>query len=300
MTRWVETPLRPQGQPWPGLNTNGGRLDPGMGYLEDGSVIAIINEADILEKRLGFVRGLEERFEGVVCGLFRYTDECGVEHMVVADQSGIKVRTPFDLQTFLGSDAFPIDEFDDLDTARWSNTTDYQASNGILLLTDLAASSSSEFVEASRLMQWFKAASLSSYQVEIEYAMVAGSTLQVASVVIKRSESGTSYLQASVFLNGSTYRVTLQIVVSGVRSTLAESNLDGADAGDGFMRLSYDATTRVASVRAVPVLGSVVTIQSVITELQASALGQRSAIGLSYSADDVLPVAIRNVTGGAI
>jgi hypothetical protein len=298
VTRWVEVSLRQQGQPWPGLNTRGGRLDPGAGFLAEGSVNAFINVADLLEKRRGFIRGIDERFNGVVCGLFRYTDECGVEYLVVADQSGIQVREPFDIPTFLGSDSFPIDNFETLDTTRWSNTTDYDISNQALILNSLAAASSAEYVESTRLMQWFKEAVLSSYQVEIEYAMGAGLEQQVAAVVIKRAI--TSFIQANVLLNGSTYKVTLQLVVAGVRSTLMESNLDGATAGDGFMKLSFDSVTRTATVRVVPIGGSIVTISKQISEIQANALGQHSAIGLAYSATGVLPVAIRSVTGGAI
>lgn len=298
MTRWAEAPLRPQGQPWPGLNTRGGKLDAGAGFLEDGSINAIINEADILEKRKGLVRGLPERFVGAVCGLFRYTDECGVEHVVVADQEGIKVRTPFDIPTFLGSDSFPNDEFDTLDTARWTNTTDYDVFQGSLILNEFAAESTPEYVEAARLMQWFKSAVLTSYQVEVEYATAAGLEQQVASVVIKRATN--SYLQANVVMSGATYKVTLQLVVAGVRSTLAQSDLAGADIGDGFLRLSYDAVTRVASARVVPVGGAIVTLTGTLSEVQAASLGQDSAVGLAYSADDVLPVALRNVTGGGI
>jgi hypothetical protein len=58
MTTWQEFPLRPAGRPWPGLNTRGGALDNGTGQLDDGSFGMIINEADILEKRKGLVRGL--------------------------------------------------------------------------------------------------------------------------------------------------------------------------------------------------------------------------------------------------
>ena len=122
MTKHQEFPLRPQGSPWPGLNTKGGVLDPGQGFLEDGSKNQIINEADVLSKRLGFVRGLDERFDGVVCGLFRYTSGCGVEYLIVSDEDGIKVRTPFSIPEFLGSDSIPFDDFETLDTTRWSPT----------------------------------------------------------------------------------------------------------------------------------------------------------------------------------
>src|SRR5690606_999191 len=126
MTNWREIPLRPHGTPWPGLNTRGGVLDPGAGQLEDGPFNPIVNEADVLEKRKGFVRGLNERFTGVVCGLFRYTDNCGVEYLVVADEDGIHVRQPFSIPSFLGSDALPFDDFEELQTTRWSPTTAYE------------------------------------------------------------------------------------------------------------------------------------------------------------------------------
>lgn len=298
MTSWTEAPLRPHGQAWPGLNTRGGKLDPGVGYLEDGSINAIINETDVLAKRNGFIRGIDERFDGVVCGLFRYTDECGREYIIVADQVGIKVREPFNIETFLGSDAFPIDNFQTLNTTRWSNTTDYEVSADELMLNEFAALSTPEYVETTRLMTWFKEAALTSYQVEIEYAMAAGLELQVASIVIKSAT--TSFLQASIFLNGSAYIARLQIVVGGVRSTLVDSAVGGAEFADGFMRLAYDAVTKTASVRVVPVGGSIVEISKVLNEIQHNALGQHTAIGLAYSAETVLPVAIRSVTGGAI
>ena len=75
MTKWQEFPLRPQGQAWPGLNTRGGVLDPGSGQLDDGSFNQIINEADLLEKRKGLTRGLDERFEDVVCDLHAIQQE---------------------------------------------------------------------------------------------------------------------------------------------------------------------------------------------------------------------------------
>lgn len=299
MTKWIETPLRPHGQAWPGLNTRGGRLDPGAGFLEDGSVNAVISESDVLAKRNGFIRGIDERFVGVVCGLFRYTDECGVEYIVVADQEGIKVRQPFDIPTFLGSDTFPIDNFETLDTTRWSNTEDYTIVNQELQLAVTALSSSSQFVESTRLMEWFKDAALTSYHVEIEYSMVAGEELQVACAVIKKSSG--SWLQANVYLSGSTiYKTNIQLVLSGVRSTLIESTLEGEEFGDGFLRLQYDAVTRTVSSRTVPQGGSIVALSKQLTEVQAASLGQGSAIGLSYSAGLVLPVAIGSVTGGAI
>lgn len=299
MTRWAEFPLRPQGQPWPGLNTRGGRLDPGMGYLEDGSINAIINEADVLQKRKGLIRGLDERFDGVVCGLFRYTDECGIEYLLVASQGGIAVRTPFDIPTFLGTDSLPNDDFNgDLDTTKWTNTSDYETFLGALQLTTNAEATETGSVPTSRLMQWFKASAPTSYYVEIDYNMVAeGSGEQVCAVVIKRT--GANYLAANVVLSSAgDYSVALQIVVNGTRTTLAEENLGGASIAEGFLRLSYSATSRTVTLRAIPTGGAQVTLTKVINELQASALGQNSAIGIAHAGED--QTQIEQVTGGTV
>lgn len=296
MTRWNAIPLRQQGKPWPGLNTAGGKIDPGVGFLEDGSFNAIINEEDILEKRKGMIRGLDERFDGPVCGLFRYTDECGAEYVVVADSSGINVRTPFNIPVFLGSDSLPNDGFDTLDTTRWSPTTDYEVFQGALQLNILSSLTSDEFVSESRLMQWFKPSVLTSYQVEIEYEMVAGSTLQVVSVVIKRT--GSTYLEAVVFLNGSDYFVRLNLVQAGVRSDLQQSVLQGSALANGFLRLSYNSETRIATVRVIPSGGSQVTLSSTLSEAQDANLGQNSAIGIARESEDQVQIA--GVTGSAL
>lgn len=298
MTKFVEFPLRPQGQPWPGLNTKGGRLDPGQGYLEDGSFNAIINENDILQKRKGLIRGLDERFDGVVCGLFRYTDECGNEYVVVADQTGIFVRTPFDIPTFLGSDSIPNDDFETLDTTRWSPTVDYTVFLSNLQLDENASLSSDAFVEESRLMVWFKDSALTSYQVEIQYAMVNDGDGQVVSVAIKKT--GTTYLQANVYLNPgtSTYQATLEFVNLGSRTTLGTADLGGAGLANGFLRLSYNAETRTATARVIPSGGSQASLSATLNELQDASLGQQSAIGIAHAGED--EVQIETVTGGSI
>lgn len=300
MTRWQEFPLRPQGQPWPGLNTRGGRLDPGTGQLEDGSFNAIINEADILAKRKGFIRGLDERFTGPVCGLFRYTDNCGVEYLVVADSEDIYVRTPFDIPTFLGSDSLPNDDFEEaeVDTSRWSNTTDYETFLGSLQLTVTAAQLDTGTVPASRLMQWFKASVLTGYYVEIQFAFVVGGSGQVAAVAIKRE--GSTYLIAHVSYSTTGYSVTMQLVQSGVATTLASSVLGGAELANGFLRLSYDADTRTASCRVIPSGGDQVTVTAVLNELQDANLGQNSAIGLTVADNSTDAPEILSVTGGAL
>lgn len=299
MTRWQEFPLRPQGQPWPGLNTRGGRLDPGMGQLEDGSINGLINEADVLEKRRGFIRGLDERFTGPVCGLFRYTDNCGVEYLVVADSEGIYVRTPFDIPTYLGTDSLPNDDFEasEVDTSRWSNTTDYATFLGSLVLSPLALSSAPSIVPESRLMQWFKASVLSGYQVEIQFAFVPESLTQNAAIAIKRN--GSSYLLANVGIGSGSYRATLAIVQGGVRTTLGTVDLEGAALANGFLRLSYDADTRTATLRAIPSGGNQQTLSAVLNEAQDGNLGSNSAIGLTSESLNDQPE-ILQVTGGSL
>jgi hypothetical protein len=299
MTRWNEFPLRPQGQPWPGLNTRGGRLDPGTGQLEDGSINAIINEADILSKRKGFIRGLDERFTGPVCGLFRYTDDCGVEYLVVADQDGIHVRTPFDIPTFLGSDSLPNDNFEaaEVNTARWTNTDDYRTFLGSLTTALLAANIDATTVPESRLMAWFKAAAPSSYYVEIQYALVAEGGQQVVAVAIKRT--GDSYLVAHIERAPDSYTVLVQLVQAGVATTLGTSALEGSSISDGFLRLSFNADSRVATCRVIPSGGNTVTITATLTEAQTNNLGQNSAVGIIAAELNDQPE-ILSVQGGAL
>lgn len=302
MTRWAEFPLRPQGQPWPGLNTRGGKLDNAMGQLEDGSVGSIINEADILEKRKGLIRGIDERFDGVVCGLFRYTDECGVEYVVVADQSGIKVRTPFDIPSFLGTDSLPNDDFEgDLDTTRWNNTGSYETFVGSLqrnVLSGLGVTNGQ--VEIDQLMAWFKESALSSYQVEIQYDLVVGGSDQVVAVAIKGSAS--AMLITQVFLSASGgYTVNLQLVNVGLdtRTTLATANLDGANLAQGFLRLSYNATSFLVTARVIPAGGDQVELEGQLNELQDSSLGGGSSIGIARADVNEAPQ-IDQVTGSSL
>jgi len=299
MTKWTEFPLRPQGQPWPGLNTKGGLLDPGAGYLEDGSFNVVINEADLLEKRKGLIRGLDERFDGVVCGLFRYTDNCGIEYLVVSDQAGIKVRTPFEVPTFLGSDSLPFDDFETLDTTRWSNTSAYEVFLGALQLNDLDAKNTDNFVRAAQLMQWFKPAVVQSYYVETNYRLEALSTKQVTSVVVKRSTDGLSYLEAAIVTDETTYRAYLYLVLNGSRTLLAESDVTGRKLADGFLRLSYDAGTFTATLSVIPSGGTSLSLTGTISEAQDAGLGQLSAVGLQRT-DDTPDPQIESVSGGQV
>lgn len=300
MTKWVEFPLRPQGQPWPGLNTRGGLLDTARGFNEDPSINAIINEADLLQKRKGLIRGLDERFSGVVCGLFRYTDECGIEYVIVADQDGIQVRQPFNIPSFLGTDSLPNDDFaGPLDTARWNNAADYETFlSALQLKTNAPTGITNGVVDLDRLMVWFKDSVLTSYQVEIQYAMVAGSTGQVIAVGIKGSTTGLLVTNLVLTPIGYSFNMQFVDVFTGVRTTLDSAALGGEALAEGFLRLSYDATTRTVSARAIPAGGAQVTLSKVITEVQDTALGEESSIGIAREAE--AQVQIENVTGSGV
>jgi hypothetical protein len=269
------------------LNTKDGRLDPGQGVLEDGSFNAFINESDILQKRKGFVRGLDERFTGPVCGLFKYTSDCGVEYLVVADQDGVKVRTPFDIPRYLGSDSLPNDDFTTLDTTRWSNTTDYQVVVLGLTLNNTANVVLDDFIPESRLMTWFKESALTSYQVEIQYALQPSTVdTQVVGVAIKQNTASSTFLAANIVLTSTGYTMTLQSVESGTRTTLGSVALEGSALASGFLLLSYNAETRLVTARAVPSGGPQQALTSTLSSLQDAALGQWSSLGIARAGSE--------------
>lgn len=287
MTKWQEFPLRPQGQPWPGLNTRGGLLDPGAGQLEDGSFNQIVNEGDLLEKRRGMVRGLEERFDGPVCGLFAYTDECGREFLLVADSLSIKVRQPFDIPTFLGSDGFPNDIFEEtLSTERWRNTTDYETFQGALRLVTTALESTGETTPESRHLNWFKDAPVQSYFVQIgyEFAKSDSSKTQVASAIMRKNGT-TAYLITDVVFNGdaSTYKVVARLIEGATTTDLITQNLTGLAEAAGQLTMTFNAATRVLSLRILPTGGTLTTASATLLEIQTGNLGQGTSIGLAYS-----------------
>jgi len=160
VTQWQEFPLRPQGRPWVGINTRSGKLDDGSGQMTDASVNCIINRGDQLAKRKGLIRGLDERFAGSVCGLHKYTDECGREWLLVADEGGFSIRQPFAIPSFAATDAYPSDSFQadgPVSTDDWSNTANYSQLGGALILNAGVLNGGD--------MRWFKDATNFSYQV---------------------------------------------------------------------------------------------------------------------------------------
>lgn len=309
MTQWQEFSLRPQGRPWPGLNTRGGRLDNGTGQLEDGSINQIINEADILEKRKGIVRGLNERFDGVVCGLFKYTDDCGREFLVVADESGIFIRQPFEIPVFTASDAYPFDNFSELaiSTVNWRNTSDYEtADDEMVQIPGLPAISGLRIVPAD-IMRWFKEATNKSYQIRIEYRFEDQPSEQHKAIIIKgNGDLNTgAFLQGElVFDNRGIYRV--QVFHRTADLSVTEIlNADITGQRTGFFTLQYRRDERTASflpgVQVFPTGGTPV-LQNApsLNTIQDADLGQVTGIGLGYRNGTQQFPGIDTVDGGPI
>jgi len=305
VTKYQAFPLRQPGQPWPGQNTKGGKLDDGRGNLTKNATNCTINRADELSKRKGFVRGLNERFGTVVCGLFPYTDNCGQEWLLVASDDGIAIRQPFVVPTFTVDDSYPSDSFDDvagIDPLQWRNTGLYEAVAGSLLRS--VGSSTAPF-DAASYLRWFKPAAAASYQVQIEYAFTAAvTTTQVVSIAIKGSGDllTGAYLQADLqFAGGGLYVAKLyKINASRNRSLLGQIVVSGSVLNPtGFFTLTYtrtvQPTTFIPKISVVPIGGGLQEFSSAtLSELEDNDLGQISAIGCNANASILV------VSGGSV
>lgn len=291
MTNWEGVPLRPQGQNWPGLNTRGGRLSRGVGQLEDGSINQIINEGDTLEKRKGIVRGLNERFDGVVCGLFKYTDDCGIEWLLVADEAGIFIRQPFVIPTFTQSDAYPFDSFSEaaVDSENWRNTSRYETVDDELVEVFGVSPITGVRVPDANVMRWFKEATNKSYQTRIEYRFEDQPAEQHKTIVMK----GTGDLSAGAFLQGElvfdnrgTYSINIYHRDStGTTTSILNRDLVGQPSG--FFTLKYvrdeGANAFVASVEVFPTGGTpVIAAAPTFNTIQDADFGQVTGIGIGH------------------
>lgn len=312
MTRFQELSLRPQGQAWPGLNTRSGFLSRGIGELEDGSTNAVIERGDVMMKRRGLVRGLDERFEGVVCGLFKYTDECGIEWLLVADQEGIKVRQPFHVPIGETSDAYPQDDFagtGDPNELVWRNTARYTRNGGALVLQGSAAQSMAAQVPASFFMRWFKDASNPSYQISIQYTFDGTlAARQRVSLVIR----GSTLLQGA-FLQvdlertpGSSYTAKLwHRRVDLTYRELLSVDIPSPAQDEGFLTIRYlkDVVTNQFIVGFnVTAEGGVIVDQDAptLTEFEDADLGFVSAVAMDRASGVATDHQILSIDGGPL
>jgi hypothetical protein len=314
MTKWQSIPLRQPGRPWPGLNTRGGRIDDGSGQLEDGSFNMVINEADIMAKRNGLVRGLNERFSGVVCGLFKYTDLCGREFLLVADEEQISIRTPFVIPVFQQSDAYPFDAFDvdgNPNSDNWRNTGDYTVRDDGLFLASGATAFTGSSLPVARLMRWFKDASNKSYRVRVEYEFdddLDGEQRISISIKGNGDLSSGALLKADLTFNRTgTYEVELfHRAASGAALSILKETVTGIlTPPSGFFTLLYTrniaANTYIPSVQVVPSGGSIVnSAAETLTVIEDADLGQVSSIGMGYRSTLPNDLQVKVVDGGPV
>lgn len=304
MTKWSPMPIRPVGQAWQGMNTSGGKLDNGSGQQTQNSVNVTINETDRLQKRKGFVRGLQERFGTVVCGLHTYTDNCGREWVIVASDAGISIRQPFAVPVFENDDGYPADAFNDLlSTTNWRNTDLYVAGAGALQRG--TGDSASPFQPAD-MLRWFKDASSASYEVTIQYEFEPVATEQVVTISIKGLGDLTTgrRLQLDlVYSNPGTYIARLyKATADGALVQIGTIDVVGSfSSPSGFLTLTYDRTFTgpVASYQprasVIPTGGALQSVDGApLSELEDIELGQVSAIGCGALAS------ILQVTGGPV
>jgi len=272
------------------------------GEMEDCTNV-IINDGDVLQKRKGFVRGLNERFAGVVCGLFVYMDDCGNEWLLVADEDSISIRQPFTLPSLQTLDCYPTDGFEEgtaLDLDTWRNTGRYQITDGQMRLAS-AEQETSLAQGVTNCTRWFKEACSTSYQVTVQFNLASTGDQRI--LVITRGNSNLStgsFLLASLEWINSAYVLRLMYRDEAlVIQELARTTFTAATTG--FMSLRYNATTRIPSIQTTISAGGTQTLESSpLTSIQDVDLGLISAIGLGQLSS-ILPtdLGLLQVSGSA-
>lgn len=304
MTKWQAFPLRKPGEAWSGIDTKSGKLDDGRALLTEESMNVQVNRKDLLEKRKGFVRALNERFGTVVCGLHTYSDHCGNEWLLVASDESISIRHPGVILPGTPDDSYPTDNFSQtLSELTWRNTALYTATGDALLR---ASGTSTAPFDAASYLRWFKDAGAKAYEVQVQYEFTPGTSgKQVASIAIKGSGDllTGAYLQADLeFTDGGAYLVRLyHVTAARSRQTLGQIDVAGSrTTPGGFFTLGYRRTFQpvpqfVPFVQVVPLGGALQELAgATLLPVQDLDLGQVSAIGCNLNA------AILAVSGGSI
>ena len=316
MTKWKDVPLRTQGESWPGLVTRTGRLMRRMGEMADCKNVTI-NRDDTLEKRLGFVRGLDERFSGVVCGLFAYTSNCGQEFLLVADQTGFAIRHPFTLPTFEVADCYPFDAFyqadgSPLNAMKWRNTARYKQQGGSMVLSATAAVVDENNLQANlnASARWFKDACSASYQTQTTYSFdPASATKQRIVQVIKGNEDLTNLGAIFVTLDykpNTTYLAQLYHRDSaGVITLIGSHQLSETDAKTGSLQVQYSVATKQAGFTVQPENGTASTFTAnAFNAVQDADLGLVSGLGIEQTSAGAQPSSasfyVAVIDGGSI
>lgn len=312
MTKWKEFPLRTPGEYWPGLSTRNGRLMRRIGELAD-CVNINIQPFDTLSKRKGLVRAFDERFNGVVCGLFAYTDNCGNEYVLVADQTGFSIRSPSVLPSFVIADCYPFDNFavaGALDPVKWRNAGRYEAVSDEMRIATGAGVVSETVLQDSlnACTRWFKDACSSSYRTSVTFAFDAAAAPRQRLVQVIRGVGDlTDFASIVAVLDlkvGVDYVLRLLYrTTQGVFTELARRSYDpAADPTSGVLELSYNASTLVpkASLALGGGAATDLTGQALLGTQDAN-LGLVSALGLMQVEAGARPaLAVAVIDGGPV
>lgn len=269
----------------------------------------IINTQDILEKRKGFIRAFDERFGGVLCGIFKYTDEYGREKMIIAADGFWYIRSPYSVPTFTQSDAYPFDSFPDGDVAasevntdKWRDNVDrYQVFDDSLVLRTTSALGAEHADLSALAMRWFKEQSSRSYKVRIQYTFPDATVNTSVFIVIKGQEdlSGNAILMVVLDrLEDETLKMSLyERDAQGVMSLVGNAVSLGTT---GYLQLEYNQQSRIAKATITPVGSALKSVSSEqFSELRDLDWGQNCGIGIAKKGTGDAPM-IEVVDGGPV
>jgi hypothetical protein len=307
VTKPSEFPLRPHGHPWPGLKDAENRLMVRGGEMSDCTNV-IINTADVLQKRKGFIRAFDERFGGVLCGIFKYTDEYGREKMILAADGFWYIRAPYAVPTFAQSDAYPFDAFDrpvdsDPDPDKWRGSTSrYKETAEALEMKTGAAPGLEHENMPGWAMSWFKEQSSRSYKVRIQYTLPELSIDNSLFIVIKGQDdlsTGAALLAVLDQQADSVVKMSLyDRDAADNLSLIGEATTTGLT---GFLQLEYNQATKIAKATLTPVGGALKSVSSEsFSELRDLDWGQNCGIGIAKGAAGASVGNIEVVDGGPV
>jgi hypothetical protein len=293
-----EVPVRPPGQPWPGLKTRTGRILKVGGELSDCKNVDL-EIPDTLAKRRGLVRGFEEWFGSPVCGLFAYADFCQREFMLVATSGGILIRQPFSLPVFQIADCYPFDGFD---TGPTPNADDWkfvgsqlEAVNGLLGVKSAGVALDENDIERvvdDYSMSWFKEACRADSQLQVEVALPDSSSVIPRIWAIARGAErgfqGGAFLAAEVFRSASQTFARL-LHVRGSRSVIEIASLGPFKDNSGILTLLYDTRNELldnkptATIRFAPDVGAMQESQAAIANPDDNEFGRATGVAVWFS-----------------
>ncbi len=289
-----EFPVRPQGELWPGLRSKRGKVTSQRpGEMSDCSNVEILS--DLLMKRRGFIRGIDEWFDQPVCGLFAYTDFCQNEYILVATQDGIAVRQPFIPPSVQIADCYPFDEFAgsglaNLDADQWKFVATTLGIDGNAVGLKATARSLSTFdVEAiidSSSASWFKLACKASYELQLNLDFPDTALEPHIAGLMRGAQRGFqsgSFLMFDFFRRGNLTFGRIMHVKSDRSSTEIATIGPFAD-GNGIGLCTYNQSTLTATITFTPDVGTSATSSNHVTGLDDAAFGLATGFSIFFLA----------------